>query len=402
MPKILCISPYVPHPVTHGGSIRTRLLLDALRGLGELHLAAPVLREQDRADAQYLALTLDLTAHELEGRADGSAGKLGKLSRWFRGESEMLARRWTPAAVAKVSSLLATYRFDLVVADGAHALPLVPLRTRPLLFHMHNVESAILARPPAQPQSLQAEWTRRIEARQTARVEARYLKAAAINVAVSDSDRALALSICNDANIVTVPNAVEIHAQPIAARPAEGPLQLLFVGRLDYPPNLEAVTELVERHLPALRAAFPGVRVRVVGEDSKGKTQRLQRDGVEFLGRVSDLEPHYATSHAAYIPLRSGGGTRLKILEAFSLGLPVASTSIGAEGLAAKDRVHFRQFDTPEQGVVALRDLLGEQRRSYVERARALVQAHYSRDAAVSALRKSCEFALNSARSAAQ
>jgi glycosyltransferase involved in cell wall biosynthesis len=178
-------------------------------------------------------------------------------------------------------------------------------------------------------------------------------------------------------------------------------LQLLFVGRLDYPPNLEAVTELVERHLPALRAAFPGVRVRVVGEDSKGKTQRLQREGVEFLGRVSDLEPHYAASHAAYIPLRSGGGTRLKILEAFSLGLPVASTAVGAEGLAAKDRVHFRQFDTPEQGVAALRDLLGEHRNAYVQRARALVHAHYSRDAAVAALRKACEFALSSARSAA-
>ena len=402
MPKILCISPYVPHPVTHGGSIRTRLLLDALRSVGEVHLCAPVSNHQERADAQYLAQAIGVFAHELDARPGAYPGKLSKMANWLRGESDWLSRRWTPASKATVSQLLRTFRFDLVVADGSHTLPLLHRFDAPLLFHLHNVESAILDRPPAQPMSLRARVVRRMERKRTARIEAESLRRAVISVTVSDLDRQSALRLCPSARIVTVPNAVEGELSPIGSTPKQGPLRLLFVGRLDYPPNLEAVTELVERHLPVLRREFPGLVVRVVGEDSSGATERLRRDGVEFLGRVSDLLPHYAESHAAYIPLRSGGGTRLKILEAFSMGLPVASTAVGAEGLDAKDGVHFRKFETPDEGVAALRELLGERRDSYVAKARALVQATHSRSSALAALRTACSEALTTSRSRSQ
>lgn len=402
MPRILCISPYVPHPVTHGGGIRTRLLLESLRGLGQVHLAAPVAREQDRADAQYLAREEDIVVHELESRPDASSGKLGKVAHWLRGESEMLARRWTPQAKAKVAELLRTYRFDLVIADGAHVLPTLPRLQAPFVFHMHNVESAILAREPSAAESLQARVTRRIESMRTARVEAAALRAAAISVTVSDRDRAIALRLCPGARVVSVPNAVDANMPAVAAPWTGGPLRLLFVGRLDYPPNLEAARELVDAHLPTLRAAFPGTVVRIVGEDSRGAAEDLRRDGVELVGRVSDLLPHYAQSHAAFVPLRSGGGTRLKILEAFALGLPVASTGVGAEGLAAEDGVHFRQFETAEQGVDALRDLLGSRRDEYVRRAKALVSASYSHTASVTALRAAVASATATAATAAR
>lgn len=402
MPKILCISPYVPHPVTHGGSIRTRLLLDALRSLGEVHLAAPVGDEFDRADAQYLGQSLGVLAHGLRVRPDSTSGKLDKVAHWLRGESNWLSRRWTPESKATVTELLRTYRFDLVVADGAHTLPLLPKLDVPLLFHMHNVESAILARAPAEPLAMRERVVRRVEMLSTARIETEFLRRASMSVTVSDLDRIGALRLCPDARVVTVPNAVETESLPTTHRPADGPLRLLFVGRLDYPPNLEAVTELVERHLPVLRREFPGVTIRVVGEDSRGATEGLRREGVEFLGRVSDLLPHYAASDAAYIPLRSGGGTRIKILEAFSIGLPVASTAVGAEGLAARDGVHFRQFDTPDEGAQALRDLLGDKRDGFVNKARALVQSAHSRDAALTAMRAACVTAMGNATTAAR
>lgn len=403
MQKILCISPYVPHPVTHGGSIRTRLLLEALCGLGEVHLATPVLSAQDRADAQYLAGAAGLIAHELPARREQSASKLGKVSHWLRGQSELLARRWTPEARAKVAELLETYRFDLVVVDSAHSLPVLRRCAAPLLFHLHNVESAVLARKHAVELPLQARIARRIEAARMAKVEATTLRRAAVNVTVSEHDRALALRLCPQARVVAVPNAVDASMPAIAARWAGGPVRLLFVGRLDYPPNLEAVEELVNVHLPALRQAFPdGVTLRVVGEDSGGAAERLHSAGVEFMGRVSDLLPHYAQSHAAFIPLRSGGGTRLKILEAFALGLPVASTAIGAEGLAATDGLHFRRFDTPQDGISALRDLLGERRDAFVARAKALVQSNYSRTAAVTAMRAACAAAIAARATAAR
>lgn len=402
MTRILCISPYVPHPVTHGGGIRTRLLLESLRGLGQIHLAVPVAREQDRADARYLADAEELVAHELPARVDASSGKLCKVAHWLRGESEMLARRWTPESKAMVAQLLRTYRFDLVIADGAHVLPTLPRSAAPLVFHMHNVESAILAREPARAETLRARFTRRIETLRTARVEASALRSAAMSIAVSELDRQTALRLCPSARIVAVPNAVDASMPAVGAPWDGGALRLLFVGRLDYPPNLEAARELVERHLPALRAAFPGAVVRIVGEDSHGASQSLRRDGVELLGRVSDLMPHYAQSHAAFVPLRSGGGTRLKILEAFALGLPVASTAVGAEGLAAEDGVHYRRFETPEQGVAAVRDLLGAGRNDYVRRAKALVSASYSHTASITALRAAIASAMAVAATAAR
>ncbi len=402
MPRILCISPYVPHPVTHGGGIRTRLLLESLHGLGQVHLAAPVTREQDRADAQYLADAEDLIAHELPAKADLSSGKIGKVAHWLRGESEMLARRWTQAAKSKVAELLRTYRFDLVVADGAHVLPVLPRIAAPLVFHMHNVESAILAREPSTKEPLQSRVTRRIEALRTARVERAALAAAAMSVTVSDRDREIALRLCPTARVISVPNAVNANLPAVGCAWTGGPIRLLFVGRLDYPPNLEAVTELVEQHLPALRDAFPGTTVRIVGEDSHGAAKGLQRQGVELLGRVSDLMPHYAQSHAAFVPLRSGGGTRLKILEAFALGLPVASTAVGSEGLAAQDSVHYRRFETPAEGVAALRDLLGANRDAYVRRAKELVSASYSHTASVTALRAACASAMAIAATASR
>jgi glycosyltransferase involved in cell wall biosynthesis len=391
MRKILCLSPYVAEPITHGGSIRTRVLLAALQGLGEVHHALPVAGDEARADAARLASELGLVLHELPRREVEQPSRLRKVASWVRGQSELLARRWSPAAIARVSALLREHDFDLVVADGSHVLPLLRQTPRRLLLHLHNVEAAIFARNDGTARPFGERVSRRMESLRIARVESIALRNAVRAVTVSDVDRALALRLCPTAHVTTVPNSVDLTRMPFGTAVPEGPPRLLFVGRLDYPPNLEAVVELVEVHLPVLRAAFPGLQLRVIGEDAVGGTNYLRgRDGVSFLGRVADLLPHYATSHATYVPIRTGGGTRLKILEAFALGVPVASSGIGAEGLRAEDDVHFRRFETPEQGVAALRDLLGNRRRDYVARARALVESHYSHTAAIANLRALC------------
>jgi glycosyltransferase involved in cell wall biosynthesis len=128
--------------------------------------------------------------------------------------------------------------------------------------------------------------------------------------------------------------------------------------------------------------------VRLVGRDPGGASARWRGvPGVELLGPVADLLPLYRDSHAAYLPIRSGGGTRLKILEAWALGLPVLSTAVGCEGLAAADGVHLRRFETVEQGVAALRSVLDGQGPEMRRRGRELVATAHGAAAAVAGWR---------------
>ncbi len=371
MSSILVIAPYVPHPKTHGGSIRSRVLLDALVGPYDVHLAVPVADDGDRARAKALAAVLPLRVHEVAVPREAKPEFGRKVLAWARGRSELLARRWGEAAPAAVAALRGSLRPDLVVVDSTYALPVAPAGV-PMVLHLHNLESAVFARAEPQRRAFADRVSRQFEARTIAAAERDAIARAVLSITVSEVDRDLAMAMAPGADVVCVPNSVDLGQLPLLPPPPPGPPRVLLVGTLDYPPNFEALTELVEQHLPALRAAFPGLVLRVVGRDDAGRLQAFRgREGVEAIGPVDDLRPHYEQSHACYLPIRSGGGTRIKILEAWALGRPVLSTAVGAEGLGGVDGRHWRRFESVPQGVQALREVLGGQAASLVANARA-------------------------------
>ncbi|MCA8954201.1 MAG: glycosyltransferase [Planctomycetes bacterium] len=388
---ILVLAPYVPHPPQNGGRIRSRVLLDALAG-HDVHLVAPVVDDNERARARELAGELGLTFHELAAAPAGGLGPPAvgrKLAHWARGRSELFARRWGERSAGAVRGLFAELDPDLVVADSSFVLPLLPAGRVPLLLFLHNLESDIFARPDTQRRGASERWSRRFEAFGMAREERRALRRAALTVTVSERDAALVRALAGDVAVAIVPNSVDLDRLPLQPRANVGPPRLLFVGGLDYPPNREAVAELVERHLPALRAAHPGLTVRLVGRDDAGFARALaaRTAGIEACGLVDDVLPHYRQSDAAYLPIRSGGGTRIKILEAWAVGLPVVATAVAAEGLGAVDDVQLRTFDSVAQGVEALGAVLGGQGAALAASARTFVEQRYSHAAAIAALR---------------
>ena len=393
MSTILVLCPYVPHPPTHGGSLRTRVLLEALRGsdgrADEVHVVVPVVDDTARATAKAFAQAIAVRVHEVAVPALPRPDFARKLRSWARGRSELLLRRWGEGAGPAVAGIAASLRPDLVVVDSSFVLPIVPRAPVPQLLHLHNLESSVFARAGAAGRGFAERVTRAFEARTIAAAERQALRTAAAVVTVSEVDRALALALAPGANVVAVPNSVDLERLALLPPPPPpSPPRLLFVGTLDYPPNLEAVRELVLEHLPVLRAAFPGLVVRLVGRDDGGALAAFRgHEGVEAVGPVDDLLPHYRDSHAVYLPIRSGGGTRIKILEAWALGRPVLATAVGAEGLGGGDGVHWRQFESPQQGVAALRDVLAGQTVTLVANARRFVAERYSHTAAVAALR---------------
>jgi glycosyltransferase involved in cell wall biosynthesis len=124
---------------------------------------------------------------------------------------------------------------------------------------------------------------------------------------------------------------------------------LAFVGRRDYGPNTDGARFLVERVLPHVRSLLPGSVIRFVGRGGDELADLAGAPGVELVGEVDDVAAELARADAIVVPLRFGGGTRVKILEAFAWRIPVVSTSVGCEGLDATPDEHLLVADDPEQ-----------------------------------------------------
>ncbi|MGK0303267.1 MAG: glycosyltransferase involved in cell wall biosynthesis [Planctomycetota bacterium] len=387
MAKVVVVAPYVPFPARHGGAIRSRVLLDALCLDHEVHLAAAVANDEDRANAKALEADAGIVVHALPAYEAPRPSLPRKLHNWLRGRSEVVRRRWPKQAATEMTRIFGQVGCDLRVVDSTFALPVI---THPCdLLYLHNLEHSMFDRQDGEQRRFSDRLTRRMEARGLRSYEKRAIEQTPLTVTVSEHDRSLALGLVPSARVEAVSNSVDLERLPLLPAPACGAVpRLLFVGSLDYPPNLEAATELVERHVPALREAFPELTVRLVGKDPHGHGARFRGiAGVEVIGPVDDIVEHYRDTHAVYLPIRSGGGTRIKILEAWALGVPVLSTAVGCEGLPANDGVHLHRFETPEQGCGKLRRVMADASHALRQNGRQLVEQHFSHAAAIARLR---------------
>jgi glycosyltransferase involved in cell wall biosynthesis len=180
------------------------------------------------------------------------------------------------------------------------------------------------------------EW---LESKKLAREEARAFKEMGRVLLCSSDDKTLLSQRFSPDQIAVIPNTIRVPAQ-LPALAMDGPLRLLFVGTLNYPPNENAVKWLVEEIMPAIAAKVGQDRVQltVIG---RGPTEWIKKQAAagafSLHGDVPEVEPYYEACHAVVVPIRAGGGTRIKILEAFGYGRVVLSTTLGAEGIAAED-----------------------------------------------------------------
>jgi glycosyltransferase involved in cell wall biosynthesis len=204
----------------------------------------------------------------------------------------------------------------------------------PRLVVAHNVESVIWQRYAETERGLLRGWYIRRQWRKWQRYEGEALRAVERTVAVSDVDAARLRDEFGVRRIDVVENGVDTqYFRPQDVRREPG--RLLFLGSLDWRPNLDGVGLLLDRIFPALRARVPEARLCLVGRNPPAWLARRAADepGVELHANVPDVRPYLAACGLMVVPLRVGGGSRLKILEALACGTPVVSTRVGAEGL---------------------------------------------------------------------
>lgn len=298
---------------------------------------------------------------------------------WFSPYPADLWKCQVPGLQARLRETLAS-GVDLCVADFLVAMPNVPRLSRPptILFE-HNVEYMIWKR------LCEVEgrgWRRALltlEWRKMRRYERRACKQARLTVAVSEADRLLLSREAPEADIRAMATGVDTsYFQPGGN---EKPGTMVFTGAMDWYPNEDAVIDFTERILPLVRGAVPEASLTVVGRNPSERLKQIAaRAGVRITGTVPDIRPHVANAAVCVVPLRVGGGTRLKIFEALAMGKAVVSTTIGAEGLPIKPGEHFLQADTPGEFADAVIGLLRDsgRRRAFGTVGRRLVEERYS------------------------
>ena len=287
-------------------------------------------------------------------------------------------------------------KFDVLHCDSISVVPSIPTQVHlPKVFNAHNVEAVIWERYIREERRFYVRPILQSQLRKVARFEAQLPYIFDSCIAVSEEDREELRNRYGIERVDVVSNGVDVDYYDY--RPDSESHEIAFIGSLDWRPNQDGLRWLVRDIMPHLRALVPDIQVTIVGRRPPGWLSDVcSAAGMQMRSDVPDVRPHLASAALSIVPLRIGGGSRLKILEAMSLGRCVVSTTIGAEGLNVVDGEHICLADAPNcfAEAVALLLLNRERRVEMTAAARRKVEAEYSWDI----ICRSLEDAWNSVR----
>ncbi|MGE3913297.1 MAG: glycosyltransferase family 4 protein [Chloroflexota bacterium] len=361
--KVLSLTPRVPYPLDAGTSLRNFRLLQSAAREHEVHLlsfADRPLRTDHLEALQAVCARVELRPvppHPLTRRLARAVG--AKLP-------DMAYRRWSPGFAEALRGLLAEERYDLVQVEGIEMARYLPIaRAARRIFSEHNVEYQLQQRAYLVDRAHPGRWPKALysllQARKLARFEAAACRMADLTLTVSENDSAALRTLEPRGTYRVVPNAIDPGAYPHRDGWPSQPA-LLFAGTLDYRPNADAARWLLDAIMPAVWKHVPEARVFIVGRgpapDLVARGQQDQR--IAVTGPVESIDPYWQRASLYVLPVRGGGGTRFKALEAMAAGLPLASTHMGMEGIAAQDGVHYLAGDRPADLAASIVRLLEE------------------------------------------
>lgn len=381
-PRLLFLAHTLPYPLSNGVSLRTYNVLRLLSRRFEV-TALCFYRRSTHPTEKQISASLAALREFAEVRAFPIDQEYSR-PRFIRDHLASLLGRapYTTSAHESepfreaLAEALRTGGFDMVHVDSLDLAGYLPMvESLPVVCVHHNVESELLRR--------RASTERNPIVRAYCAVQARFLRAeerkwgqrVALNVMVSEEDRRLFEELVQGARTAVVPNGVDTEMLRPAVGRDDG---LVFVGGYGWYPNRDALEYFAAQILPLIREKIPEISVRWVGWAPE-EIQERYRDafGIDLTGYVDDMRPIVQNAACFIVPLRVGGGTRLKILDAWALGKAVVSTAVGCEGLGASDGRQILVRDDPRAFAEAvcdvvtdprLREGLGRQARDWAEK----------------------------------
>jgi polysaccharide biosynthesis protein PslH len=381
--RTLFLSPRLPYPLDTGMSQRIYHLLKAAAAVSEVTLVCPAPGGESCAELDALRAlgvrALPYAAESIAWRKDCRRARGLQLAK----AALRYAHPLQPSVVSGSASAearrlvrgLGSEPFDLVWAERPHMSPLVHemKAARRVIIDLDDIEHRKMRRLLAcdgfhahnLPVWLDYWKLRRLEHGLARRYE----------VAVcSTQDRDL---MAGGKRVWVIPNGVDVPPPPCDVMPPK-PV-FVFVGSMDYGPNADAVKFFVREVWPRIEAVLPEAEFLIVGREPTAEVQALARHNILVTGAVSAVAPYLRRAIAMVAPIRVGGGTRIKILEALAHGTPVVSSRVGAEGLEVEPGRHLLLADTPEDMAAAALLLYhdGELRRQLATAGYKLVSEKY-------------------------
>ncbi len=398
--KILFVTPYLPSPPTFGGRARLHGLATELAERHDVSILSFVDTIAEDSGPFFKATSAYCKGvHAIPSRAMAPNGARKRALQMVSLASPFSYERLSYRSAAfqtKLDELIDFGSLDLVNIEfcqmATHDFKHCHARPRVVLDE-HNIEFDVLRRTAGGERGLlrkaynAANWRK-------LRFEESHAWARADGCTVtSRHDRDLLLSLCPGVPTAVVPNGVDLDRfspAPGGGDTTASPL-VLFFGSIGYYPNTDAVHWLLDEIWPKIRRSSPTARLAIVGPDPPSSILARRSDDVIVTGFVEDIHAHICRASVVIAPLRIGGGTRLKVLEAMATAKPVVATSIGVEGIDAEPGTHLLVADDPERFAESVVSLIRDPSRAAQigSAGRALVEAHYSWRSAVNVL---CDF----------
>ena len=382
--KILVVTTKSPYPLIEGRALRTYNLIKQAAKEHEIHLVSFVQTDEDLQGIEHMRSICPVVEYEKLYYGGGGVRMLADAACELVSSAPLPIVKYRTATMrARLRRLIAEHHYDLVHLDMLHLADYqAECGDIPVVLVEHNVEYVILQRRA----ETETSWLRKTYLRyQCAKLKAFEVRACAKAdhvVAVSDLDAEHLRSMAPGAKVTAVPNGVDtdfFQNPPTAAPSPEHRSELVFVGGLTWFPNLDAIRYFASDILPLILPDVPDVRLTVIGKNPESPTTHeiAAHPQIRLAGLVDDIRPYVASAAAYIVPLRIGGGTRLKILDALSMSKAIISTAIGCEGLEVEDGKSIVVANTPAEIAAAilkvLRDpalaqRLGQEGRALVER----------------------------------
>jgi glycosyltransferase involved in cell wall biosynthesis len=390
--RILLAADEYPWPARSGYRQRLHWMLRLLTLHGTVDLL--VVREQPPVDPPGPPPDVPLHRSAVVAAGQVVLPRARRTGRWLTSgwPRAMVGRDWTAARA--LAGEWSEHGYDLVwFAHSPLYLALGDVLPRPHVVDLDNLESSLLRHrrstgsrlgPQASsgPRQLARSAAARVDERRWRGLEQQIARTAEVTVVCSELDRRRV----DQPRVRVMPNGYELPPGAGAGRGRQAAPEvdrgsvLLFVGLLTYEPNRDAAAFFADQVLPLVRARIPGARFRVVGRYGPDAVRRLHGlPGVEMAGEVPDLEAELRAASVSVVPIRFGGGTRIKILEAFAHSVPVVTTTVGCEGLEVVDRRHLLIADRPQEFAAACCALLEQEdlRRSIGGQGHSLWESRY-------------------------
>ena len=285
-------------------------------------------------------------------------------------------RKFThPAVRREVARRLSNGSAEVAVCDFLSAsLNFPEASPTPVVLFQHNVETMLWRRMANTEASALRRLSYRIEARKMAAYETQTLQRFQHVIAVSDNDRKEMWALAPGCAITVVPTGVDTEKYQPAPSVSGNPPLIVFTGSMDWEANIDAVEYFCREIFPSVLAAFPTARFQIVGRNPHSRVRKLASSPVEVTGTVPSVAEYLRNATVVIVPLRIGGGTRLKIFEAMAMRKAMVSTSIGAEGLDVTSGKDCLLADDAPSFAAAILAVLRDPalRRSYEDNAAAL------------------------------